>query len=372
MTNDCVRVLHVFGSLDRGGAESMIMNVYRKIDRDRVQFDFVANESSFSYAYESEIRELGGRIYYLPVLSLKRILSFMRAWKSLLSEHSEWRVVHIHNTSSALVSIPIAKKLGRITIAHSHTAGSDGTLKSKLKIFSRFPIRYLANYLFSCSLTAARWMFGSQAKRAYVLSNAIDVHDFLPDSSKRDEIRMAIGLLPSWKVIGHVGRFIDVKNHVFMLNVLSVMVKQHSMVFLMLIGDGPNKKEIMNLAERLGLANHILFMGIRPDIADLMQGMDAFIFPSLHEGLPVTLVEAQASGLPCLVSDTVSREVKLTNCIEFVSLDTPVSIWASRLLELAAQIVRPDNQRALTDSGYDVEGNANWLQHFYITLMERR
>jgi len=371
VTVSCIRVLHVFGSLDRGGAESMIMNLYRKIDRHAVQFDFVVNQSNLPYAYENEIRDLGGRVYYLPVLCLKNGLSYIRAWKALLAKHPEWRVVHIHHTASATLSIPLAKSMGRTTIAHSHTAGSDGSVKSKLKIASRFPVRYVADHLFACSISAGQWMFGSQAKRSHVLSNAIDCLDFLPDSIKRDEARKAEDITAGCKVIGHVGRFVDVKNHVFMLDVLAAMVEHDSTVLMMLIGDGPNKKRIMGEAETLGLSEHVLFMGVRPDIGRLMQAMDAFIFPSLHEGLPVTLVEAQASGLPCLVSETVSSEVKLSDCIEFMSLETAASVWAVRLLEMASTGKKYDTQQALADAGYDVKDNAQWLQDFYLDLTER-
>jgi len=206
-----VRILHVFGSLDRGGAESMIMSLYRNIDRRQLQFDFAVNDSGREYAYEQEIQQLGGRVYRLPALSIKNIKKYKTAWSGLLESHPEWKIIHIHHTSTAPVSIPLAKKAGRTTIAHSHTAGSDGSLKSKLKIASRYPVRHLADYLFACSAPAAQWMFGSKSKDTVVLNNAIDVESFLPDETVRRRIRDAMGFGTDQKVIGHVGRFMEQK-----------------------------------------------------------------------------------------------------------------------------------------------------------------
>ncbi len=364
------RVLHIFGSLDRGGAESMIMSLYRNIDREYLQFDFVVNDSNREYAYEQEIRQLGGRVYRLPALSLKNIKTYKAAWAELLENHPEWKIVHIHHTSTAPVSIPVAKKAGRTTIAHSHTAGSDGSLKSRLKIASRYPVRHLADYLLACSVPAAQWMFGGKAKDAVVLSNAIDVDSFLPDKTARERVRAEMGFEPDQKVIGHVGRFMEVKNHTFMLDVLRALVKKDPEVAMVLVGDGPLKTQVQEQAERMGVADNVVFTGVRPDISDLMQAMDAFIFPSLHEGLPVTLVEAQASGLSCLVSDTVSQDVKLTDCIEFMSLNASADRWAERLLAMCAQGQRPDNRHELSAAGYGVQDNARWLENFYHKITE--
>lgn len=365
------RVLHVFASLDRGGAESMVMSLYRNIDRKDLQFDFVVNDSNREYAYEQEIQTLGGRVFRIPDLNVKNIKKYQRSWTELLNSHPEWNIAHIHHTSTATVSIPLLKKAGLKTIAHSHTAGSDGSFKARLKILSRYPVRYLADYLFACSNPSARWMFGYNSKKALVLNNAIDVQGFLPDTSIRAHVRNTVDVTTEHKVIGHVGRFVEVKNHTFMLDVLKEMVKKDPKVVLMLVGDGPLKEGTLDKAKKLGVFDNVVFAGIRSDISDLMQAMDAFIFPSLHEGLPVTLVEAQASGLPCLVSDTVSNDVQLTSCVEFLSLAASTTCWADRLLEMCEQGKRPDNKYELSAAGYDVKDNAIWLETFYNSIMEK-
>lgn len=348
----------------------MIMSLYRIIDREQFQFDFAVNDSEREYDYEQEIQRLGGKVYRLPALSLKNFKRYKACWLDLLQSHPEWKIVHIHHTSTAPVSITVAKKAGRVTIAHSHTAGSDGSLKSRLKVASRYPVRYLADYLLACSGPAARWMFGSKSRDTVVLNNAIDVESFLPDKKVRDHVRDEMGFKPGQKVIGHVGRFMEVKNHAFMLGVLQALVKKDPGVAMVLVGDGPLKEKILAQAERIGVANNLVCTGVRSDISELMQAMDAFIFPSLHEGLPVTLVEAQASGLACLVSDTVSQDVKLTESIEFMSLNVSADRWAERLLEICAQRQRPNNRHALSAAGYDVKDNAKWLENFYHKITE--
>lgn len=364
------RVLHVFGSLDRGGAESMVMSLYRNVDRRQVQFDFAVSDSGCEYAHEQEIRKLGGRVYHLPNLRLQNLNRYIIAWSALLENHPEWKVIHIHHTSSAAITIPIARRAGRTTIAHSHTAGSDGSLKARLKIVSRYPVRYLADHLLACSVPSARWMFGSKSTNAIVLKNAIDVDSFLPDERAKKRIRAEMGFEQGQKVIGHVGSFIKAKNHTFMLEVLQALVRESTGVVMLFIGDGPLKGQIVAQSERMGIAENLVCTGARSDIPDLMQAMDAFIFPSLHEGLPVTLVECQASGLPCLVSDSVSQDAKLTACIDFMSLNASADRWAKRLWEISADDERPNNRHALSEAGYDVKDNAIWLESFYRTMTD--
>ena len=213
-------------------------------------------------------------------------------------------------------------------------------------------------------------MFGKQSNRTYILNNAINTNIFLPESSTRKYIRESMGFDPSHKIIGHVGRFIDVKNHTFILEILKVIVKLDPTVIMVLIGDDPLRTKIMNQAKNMQLSSNLRFTGVRADIADLMQGMDAFIFPSLYEGIPVALIEAQASGLPCLVSDTVSKEAKVTACIEFMSLNASIDVWATRLLEIATKKERRNTQVELSEAGYNAQDNTKWLQSFYLNQME--
>lgn len=350
----------------------MLMALYRNIDREAIQFDFLVQErgEGYTFAFEKEIECLGGRVYKLPGFSVKGFFSYIRHLSDFLKQHPEWHVVHFHYLSSSIAAFPLVKMKGRKVIAHAHTAGAESDFKSLVRKITQMPSRFLSHHLFACSKDAASWMFGSKSKDAVVLNNAIDVESFLPDEMARELVRAEMGLRAGQKVIGHVGRFMEVKNHIFMLDVLQALVKKDSEVAMVLVGDGPLKEKILAQAERMGIADNVVFTGVRSDISDLMQAMDAFIFPSLHEGLPVTLVEAQASGLSCLVSDTVSQDVKLTDCIEFMSLNAPADRWAERLLDMCAQGKRPDNRHELSAAGYDVKDNARWLENFYHKITE--
>lgn len=348
----------------------MLMSLYRSTDRDAVQFDFLVQEREAVYAFEKEIESLGGRVYKSPKFALPTIFSYIKYFSNLIEQHPEWRVVHFHYLSSSIAAFPVVNIKGRQLIAHAHTAGMVCGFKSLVRALTQMPARFLSHHLFACSTGAANWMFGSKSKDAIVLNNAIDVDSFLPDETVRKRVREEMGLGPGQKVIGHVGRFMEVKNHTFMLDVLQALVKKDPEVAMVLVGDGPLKEHILEQAERMDVADNVVFTGVRSDISDLMQAMDAFIFPSFHEGLPVTLVEAQASGLACLVSDTVSQDVKLTDCIEFMSLNASADRWAERLLDMCAQGKRPDNRHELSAAGYDVKDNARWLENFYHKITE--
>src|SRR5690554_5568869 len=348
----------------------MIMSLYRNIDRRQLQFDFAVNDSGREYAYEQEIQQLGGRVYRLPALSLKNIKKYKAAWSGLLESHPDWKIIHIHHTSTAPVSIPLAKKAGRTTIAHSHTAGSDGSLKSRLKIASRYPVRHLADYLLACSAPSAHWMFGRKSRNTVVLNNAIDVESFLPDKTARERVRAAMGFSYDQKVIGHVGRFVEEKNHTFMIDVLQAMVKRNPEVTMLLVGDGPLKERVRIKAEKIGVVNHIVFAGARSDISELMQAMDVFFFPSLFEGLGVAAIEAQASGLKCLVSAGIPSEARVTDNLEFMSIEMPAEVWAEKLLEYASGYDRKNTYQMIVDAGYDVKDNARWLENFYHKITE--
>ncbi|QDY44832.1 glycosyltransferase family 1 protein [Planococcus glaciei] len=310
-----IRILQVLASLDIGGAEMMIMNIYRNIDKSKIQFDFVVNDQIQQYAFESEIESMGGRIYRIPRYKITNYLAYKKVWEDLLLEHPEWQVIHGHHTSPAFIYLPIAKRLKRNTIAHSHTAGSGESFKSKLKILTRYPIRHMADYLFSCSALAGEWMFGKK-KKIYVLNNAIDTNKFLFSTSSREEKRLELQLENKF-VIGHVGRMYPEKNHFFLIDIFDSIYKQNNNTVLLLIGDGKLRSQLEKKVMELNLSENVIFTGIRNDIPELMQAMDLFLFPSLYEGLPVTLIEAQASGLPCVVSNTVTEETKITNHVDF-------------------------------------------------------
>lgn len=360
-----IRVLHVFASLDRGGAETMIMNIYRSIDREKVQFDFVVDDSNKNYDYEEEIEYLGGNIYRIPKYKAKNYFSYRSKWESMLMSHKEWKIVHIHHTVPAFTYLGIAKKNQLVTIVHSHSAGATKSIKSILKILSRFPLRYLAEYLFACSVAAAKWMFGNKCSKAIIINNAIDSKRYIFSAEKRDLMRTELNLENSF-TIGHIGNFSKAKNYPFILDIFVEVLKIDPFAKLVLIGKNDNNPEVERRVKELNLEKNVIFTGVRSDIPDLLQAIDVFLFPSLHEGLPVTLIEAQASGLPCIVSDSITTEVAVSDLIQFVSLSLSSELWAEKVLAFSNGYKRCNKQEYIRKSRYDVEVTAEWLTDFYL------
>lgn len=361
-----IRILQVMSDMNRGGAETMIMNYYRNIERNRVQFDFVVHTEEHC-AYENEIAELGGKLFRMPQYRFLNHFAYLKAWNDLLKSHPEYCVLHGHYFTFSALYFYIARKYKIICISHSHTE-SGKELRGFLKRLLVFPLRYLSNYCFACSTAAGKYLFGSKiiyGQKFIVMNNAIDAKLFAFNVYKRDRGRLAEGIGDKL-VIGHVGRFINVKNHEFLIEIFSEIYQMHPDAVLLIIGDGSLRNRIEKKVTDLGLSKNVIFTGVRADIPDLLQAMDVFLFPSLFEGLPLTLIEAQASGLPCFVSDTVTKEVKITESVEFLSLSQPASEWAKKALELAMQHERKDTSEQIIKAGYDIRENAKWLQEFYL------
>jgi glycosyltransferase involved in cell wall biosynthesis len=365
-----VRVLQVLASLDRGGAESMIMNIYRHIDKSKIQFDFVVNEQIDEYAFEEEIRKLGGRIYRMPSYKIANSFTYKRAWKHLLCEHPEWSVVHGHHTSPAFIYLMVAKSLNRVTIAHSHVAGGEASIRSFIKVLMRYPLRYLADYLFACSGSAAKWMFGKHSSSAYIINNSVDAKQFNFDKCNRELKRKELNIDNKF-VIGHIGRFQTQKNHEFLIDIFNAVHEKYDRSVLLLIGDGELRKLIEKRVNALELTGNVIFTGVRSDIPELLQAMDIFLFPSLYEGLPVTLVEAQAAGLKIIAADTITEDIKLTDLVEFESLNQPASCWADHILRYKDGYERRNTYTSISKAGYDVKKNAKLLESLYLNMYKK-
>ncbi|PMC37346.1 glycosyltransferase family 1 protein [Bacillus sp. UMB0899] len=361
-----IRILHVLASLDRGGAESMIMNIYRNIDRDKVQFDFVVNNQEKSYSYEAEIDKLGGKVYRIPQYNITNYLSYKKVWIKLLSQHPEWKIVHGHHTTPAFIYLNVAKSLNRVTIAHSHIAGGETTLKSYVKLIMRYPIRYIADYLFACSNSAAEWMYGKRSDRAEVINNAIDAKKYIFSEQNRIEKRKELGIEDKF-VVGHIGRFQTQKNHHFLIEIFKIFHDNYYInSVLLLVGDGELRPLIEKKIKELGLADSVIFLGVRSDIPDLLNAMDLFLFPSLYEGLGIVTIEAQASGLHTIVADTIPQDAFLTNLIESVPLKDSKKIWAEKIFEYAVAYERKNKYEQIKLKGYDIDTTTVWLEEFYL------
>ncbi|MBC9785834.1 glycosyltransferase family 1 protein [Heliobacterium chlorum] len=360
-----IRVLQVLASLNRGGAETMIMNVYRQINRRQIQFDFIVNENKDPYDYEKEVRELGGRIYPAPRFTITNYLPYKRYWEQLLMTHPEWRIIHGHHTSPALIYLNAAKSMNRVTIAHSHTAGGEKSLKSMMKVILRYPLRYIADHLLACSTSAAKWMFGKRGDSAQIIKNAIDINKFIFNEIVRNEKRREFQIEEHF-VIGHVGRFQIPKNHQFLIRIFKIITERKKDVRLMLVGDGELRPAIEHKVNELGLADKVIFTGSRSDIPELLQAMDLFVFPSRFEGLGLAVVEAQAAGLPCIVANTIPTEAYVTDQIEEVAIDASADIWAESIIRHCKGNERKSSTEQIKASGFAIEETVNQLTNFYM------
>ncbi len=357
-----IRVLHVVTYMGRGGLETMLMNYYRHMDRSKVQFDFLVHRD-FKADYDDEIEALGGKIYHLPRL-VPWSRSYHRAVNAFFAAHPEYKIVHVHQDCLSSIILKAAGRHGvPVRIAHSHNSNQDKNLKYLIKLYYKQFIPKFATDLFACGKEAGDWMFGGASYR--IFNNAIDVARYSYRADVKQQTRKQLGIAQDAFVVGHVGRFHAVKNHSFLLDIFYELKKQAGNAVLVLTGDGPLRPEMEKKAAGLGLSESVIFTGIRSDVPELMQAMDVFVFPSLYEGVPVSLVEAQAAGLPCVVSDAVPKECRQTDLVEQLSLNEPGTVWMERILNHRAGI-HMNRIGEIIRAGYDIRTNAAWLQNYYM------
>ncbi len=370
-----IRVLHVLGNTQLGGAESRVMDLYRHMDRERVRFDFLVHTEKEGH-FDKEIKELGGQIFCVPRFRLYNFFSYRKAVKNFFEGHKEFQAVQGHITSTASIYLPIAKKAGiPVTIAHARSAGVDKGIKGKMTRWMRRNLSKKADYLFTCSELAGISVFGEKAVRegkTIFIPNAIDCRLFAYNEKKRMELRRKLGIEDKY-VIGHVGRFHYAKNHEYLLHIFAELCKKEKLnedlknkksFVLLLLGEGSGMEGARALAEELGIADRVYFLGNRDNIYDYYQAMDYFVYPSRYEGLPGTMVEAQASGLKCVMSDTICREVAVTELVHTMDIRADAALWADYIRE-TADYQRKSHVEEMQKAGFDVNGQAERMMAFY-------
>lgn len=361
-----LRVLQMIGCLEMGGSQAMIMNLFRNIDRSNIMFDFVVDHPERRY-YEDEARALGAKIYTMPRFFGVNAGEIRKKWNTFFTEHPEYKILHSHVRSYASLYLPIAKKHGVKTIIHSHSTSNGSGIKSAVKRVMQYPLRYQADYLMACSSEAGRWLYGAKAckKENYIfLPNAIDTEKYRYSAKTAGACREELGLNGKF-VVGHVGRFHEAKNHGFLLDVFAKIAAARPDAMLLLVGDGELRGEIERKIATLGLKDRVVLTGNRSDVFRLLQAMDLFLFPSLWEGLPVTVVEAQAAGLPCLISDRITTDVDLSALVHRLPPDRP-DRWADAVLH--ADCRRGDAMDEIKRAGFDVKDTAKRLTEFYMSI----
>lgn len=363
-----IRVLQVLGTTDLGGAESRTMDLYRNVDRGRVQFDFAVHTSQKGY-FDEEIESLGGYIYRLPKFRMYNGGSYRRAWKAFFAGHPGYACVHGHMTSTAGLYLPIAKAAGvPLTVAHARSAGVDRGPKGVATRLLRMGLAERADFCLAASALAGEAVFGKKAwerGRVRVVPNAITAQKYGYRPAVREEMRKRLGL-ENALVLGHVGRFHPCKNHPFLMEIFAEVQKHRPDSHLLLLGEGAAMEQVQRQAQEAGLSERVHFLGNRGDVYDYYQAMDCFVFPSFYEGFPGTVLEAQAAGLPCIVSDSVTREAGVTGLAEFAPLEEGAAVWAKRVLAAAGR-PRFGRVEEICEKGYDTGTQAAVMQRFYET-----
>jgi len=353
----------MLGSLNRGGQETFVMNVYRNIDREKIQFDFLVGDNcNQNYDFEDEIIKLGGKIYRIPLKSKNPIKSFFSTIKVI--KRGNYQIVHRHSNTSLMSIDLVAAKLGgaKIRIAHSHSSYLEGRFKMLMhKLFIPIVNAISTNNL-ACSEDAGKWLFGEQ--RFEVVKNAIDISKFSYNEMTRNVTRKTLSIDDKF-VVGHVGRFTYAKNHDFLIDIVKEIKKMDSSIILILVGDGSLRKKIELKIKEFGLQDNVKLLGVQNDIASLLQSFDIFLFPSHYEGLPVTLIEAQAAGLPCLISDAITSEVCLTRLVHKISLNKSPKEWVKEIMKYKDISNRESKYDELLNSGYDIKHTSKFLEDIY-------
>lgn len=364
-----IRILHAVVNMNRGGAETLIMNLYRQMDRTKLQFDFLTCKEG---VFDNEIRSFGGRIYRIPYVSEAGHFGYLQALKKFFSQHHDYSIVHAHMDKMSGFVLHAARKSGIPTrIAHSHSSASEGGFVNRLyKWLAGTRIMSSASHYFACSKEAADWLFRQQAKQALILPNGVELEPFSYSESIRCLTRKELNLKEEQFVIGHVGRFVPVKNHAFMLELMKEVLQYRPDSKMLLVGDGPLRPEIEQWIRSNGLSDSISLLGVRNNVNELMQAFDVLIFPSFFEGLPVTLIEAQAAGLPCIVSDRVSNESDLQlGLMSFQPIET-INAFTQAILNVDYPYGRKNMTNKLQKSNYNITNSAKVLEQFYMSNNE--
>lgn len=364
-----IRILHVLHSMNRGGAENALMNYYRHIDRTKVQFDFLLSDSK-KCQFEDEILAMGGRVYRVPLLTMSNPFPYLRGVAHFYSTHPEYKIVHSHTSSKSFFPLWIAKRKGvPVRISHSHNTQSESGIRGSLRNVLKVPLKLVATDWLSCGTQAAYWLYGKQAvqnNKVRVVKNVIESENYRLNYDVRSRIRKSIGVDENTFILGHVARFDMQKNHHFDVDILYELKKLYTNVRLLAVGLGV-KEGLSQYAKEKGVYGDIVFTGVVNNVWDYEQAMDAFILPSFFEGLPLSIIEAQVSGLPCFTTEgTVSKECSVTDLVSYIRLEEGPKVWAEKILA-SRQQERRDRYDEIVLAGYDAETSAKELQEFYLS-----
>ncbi|MBR3161931.1 MAG: glycosyltransferase family 1 protein [Bacilli bacterium] len=371
--NEQVKVLYFVDRMLRGGIQSLVIDWVSRFDRNKIHVDFLLLDDGKKYELEDELKKLGCNVYKLEGMWIRKPTDFIKYSKMLddfFKEHNDYKVVHLNSSSKNYMVLKYAKKYNiPIRIAHSHTIMFQSKNKLKIlvgNIFKNRLVKYATDY-FACSEIAGEWLFGKKiikSNKFKVIHNAVDYDMFKFNQKKRQEVRKQYNINKNDIVIGHVGRFNPEKNHLFMIDLLSDLVNKNNNYKLMFVGKGPLENEIKKYSKELKIYDNIIFCGFQSSVNDYLNAMDIFLFPSKFEGLGLSLIEAQANGLPCIASsDGIPKEAKATSLLTFISLEEKKN-WIDKIISINTN--RKNTKSELKKSKYFINDIVLELEKKYL------
>lgn len=363
-TNLPVRILHVVTRMDAAGIETFLMNIYRNIDRKKIQFDFLTHRSDEGF-YDEEIKKLGGKIYHVPSINPFHHQKYIEALDSFFTEHKEYKIVHSHINTFSMYVLRSAKKNGvPVRIAHSHISSVPVDYKFFFREYCRSRINEFPTEFFACSDAAGKWLFKN--KEFKVINNGIDVSSFTFNKEVRKSKRKELGLEECY-VVGNIGRFTSQKNQLFLLDILKQLVMKKEDVVLLLIGTGKLKDEIKKKAKMLDIQSHVIILENRKDVNELLMAMDVFVFPSRYEGLGIVAIESQSSGLPTVISKNLPKELQVSDYIIEEDLSASPDKWSETILSFKNHN-REDIDLTKLKKNFEIKKIATNLQEYYLGI----
>ena len=363
------RVLCIISIMDTGGAETFLMKIYRSLDRKKYQMDFCVNDTKKGF-YDEEINLLGGKLFYVPPKT-KGVLNFQRSLSELISRYRYEYVLRITSNAMGFLDLKVAKKSGAKRCIVRSSNSSDGS--SLIAIIAHKVGTLLYNKYIDVKIApsdlAAMYTFGKKAYengQVTILHNAVDLEQYSYNTQAGMQIRNEFKVNMNSLLIGHIGRFSEQKNHAFLLDIFKEICEMYPNSKLMLVGEGNLKIAIQEKIRKLHLENNVIFTGVRSDIASLLSAMDVFVFPSLYEGMPNTIIEAQATGLPCVISDTITKQANITGLVKYKSLQDTPREWAQYILSME-RTNRSDTKMDFIRNGYDIESVTKAFERLIFT-----
>jgi glycosyltransferase involved in cell wall biosynthesis len=370
MNNKKIKVLHIANMKKGSGVASFLMNYFGHINRKKIIFYF------FSYSdttnnYHDDIVRLGGTVFVAPYYK-HNLIKYIIYLNKIIKDES-FDIIHCHEFVVSFLALIIAKNNNiKVRIIHSHSRSIDSPIRRIIVTLSHRLFKLFATDYFACSEEAGYFLFGFSC-RPFIINNAIDINNFLFNEDARIHVRKKFNIADNYKIIGHIGRFSKIKNHIFLIKLFASILLKDKNYVLLLIGDGEKYQKIKTMAIKYKIYKNIIFYGPSDNVAELYSAMDVFVFPSLFEGLPLVGIEAQCSGLPVIASKGIPRSMQVSDLVTWLDLNDGADKWADEIIRILRQENRrQDMSKIITAARYSILTECGNLEKKYAELANTR